>query len=386
MATGSPSTKVTLLDFQEDGSNWVMYKERIQNHLTSKGLLRHISGTVRKPTEIEEKNGRVHKKGNATMMTDDEFEAYLDSLYTYTQKEAQVHEVLYDMLTKTVTLQIKGQPTAAESWKKLMSIFEAKGDMTITDTLSKLASTHYVDGNDMRAHVATLLELWERLAEMGHSLPDQQFSAYVRTYLTSDYRPLLTSLATASKATNQVLTSDVLIQAILDEADNKAAKKNIDDARENVAMLAGRKGKKGGNSSTKREKSDKKCGNCKKKGHTEDNCFALGGGKESEAPDWWKERFGKGKKSESKGKSSSANVAEDKKPDAEEDYAFLIDSDDIALVCTSDFHEEAFKAGLTSPSIIIDCGASQHTPNSGSRQPYICCAWTRQDENTFPNG
>ena len=129
-------------------------------------------------------------------------------------------------------------------------------------------------------------------------------------------------------------------------------------------MLVGRKGKKGGNSSTKREKSDKKCGNCKKKGHTEDNCFALGGGKESEATDWWKERFGKGKKSESKGKSSSANVAEDKKPDAEEDYAFLIDSDDIALVCTSDFHEEAFKAGLTSPSIIIDCGASSHfTPD-----------------------
>jgi len=61
------------------------------------------------------------------------------------------------------------------------------------------------------------------------------------TSLTPDYRPLLTSLAAASKATNQVLTSDVLIQAILDEADNKAAEKNVDDARDNAAMLAGRK-------------------------------------------------------------------------------------------------------------------------------------------------
>ena len=65
----------------------------------------------------------------------------------------------------------------------------------------------YIDGNDMRTHIATLLELRERLAEMGHSLPDQQFSAYVRTSLTSDYRPLLTSLAAASKATNQILAS-----------------------------------------------------------------------------------------------------------------------------------------------------------------------------------
>jgi hypothetical protein len=67
--------------------------------------------------------------------------------------------------------------TAADAWKKLTSIFESKGDMTVTDTLSKLATTHYADGNDMRAHVATLLELRERLA-MGHMLPDQQFSAY----------------------------------------------------------------------------------------------------------------------------------------------------------------------------------------------------------------
>jgi len=81
---------------------------------------------------------------------------------------------------------------------------------------------------------------------MGHSIADQQFSAYVRTSLTPDYRPLLTFLAAASKATNQTLASDVLIQAILDEADNKAAEKNIDDTQENVAMLAERKWKKGG--------------------------------------------------------------------------------------------------------------------------------------------
>ena len=40
----------------------------------------------------------MHKKGKATAMTDDEFEAYLDSLDTYAQKEAQVREVLYDTL------------------------------------------------------------------------------------------------------------------------------------------------------------------------------------------------------------------------------------------------------------------------------------------------
>ena len=368
--TSSSSNKVTLPKLQEDGSNWVMYKERIQNHLTSKGLLRHYTGTARKPVEIEEKNGKMHKKGNATAMTDVEVEAYLNLVDTYAQKEAQVREVLYDTLSKTVTLQIKGQSTAADAWKKLTSIFESKGDMTITDTLSKLASTHYVDGNDMRAHITTLLELQERLADMGHALSDQQFSAYVRASLTSDYRPLLVSITAASKAANQTLTSDVLIQTILDEADNKAAEKNVDNARENAAMLAG-KGKKGGKSKTKGDKTDKKCGNCKKKGHTDEDCFAPGGGKEKEAPEWWKKKFGKGKEKESKGKSPAANVAEDKEPNTEENYAFLIDSDDVALVCTSDFHEEALKTGIAPRSIIIDCGASSHfTPDRDNLTNY----------------
>jgi hypothetical protein len=156
-------------------------------------------------------------------------------------------------------------------------------------------------------------------------------------------------MTAASKAANQTLSSDVLIQAILEEADNKAAEKNVDDARENAAMIAGQKGKKGHGrkSRPKKDKSDLKCDNCNFSGHTSDKCFAPGGGREKEAPEWWKEKYGKGKQAKLKGKSLAANVAEDKESNMEENYAFLIDSEDVALVCTSDFHEEALRTGIT---------------------------------------
>ena len=188
--------------------------------------------------------------------------------------------------------------------------------MTIMDTLSKLASTHYVDGNDMHTHITTLLKLQECLANMGHTLSDQQFSAYVRAPLTSDYWPLLIFITAASKAVNQTLTSDVLIQTILD-SDNKATKKNVDNAWENAAMLV-EKRKKGEKSKTKEDKADKKSGNCKMKGHTDENCFAPGGGKKKEALEWWKKKFGKGKEKELKGKSLAVNVAKNKEPNTEE--------------------------------------------------------------------
>jgi len=59
-----------------------------------------------------------------------------------------------------------------------------------------------------------------------------------------------------------------------------------------------------------------------------------------------------------------AHVAEGKESNDEENYAFLIDTDNIALVCTSDFQEEALKTRISSQSIIIDCSASSHfTPD-----------------------
>ena len=53
----------------------------------------------------------------------------------------------------------------------------------------------------------------------------------------------------------------------------------------------------------------------------------------------------KGKEKETKGK--TANVAEEKES-TEENYAFLIDTENLALVCTLDFQEEALKTGLSS--------------------------------------
>ena len=46
----------------------------------------------------------------------------------------------------------------------------------------------------MRAQISTMKELREPLAEMGNPINNEQFSAYIRTSLTPDYQPLLTSI------------------------------------------------------------------------------------------------------------------------------------------------------------------------------------------------
>ena len=132
-----------------------------------------------------------------------------------------------------------------------------------------------------------------------------------------------------------------LITFIYKEADNKAAEKNVDEAKDNAVMAANKeKGKS-------KSRSDKYCNNCKKKGHTKENCFVKGGGKEGEAPDWWKKKFGK-----DESKCTAANAVEKE----EENFAFLTYTKNFTLVITSDFQEEA----LATHGTIIDCGASNH--------------------------
>ena len=98
-------------------------------------------------------------------------------------------------------------------------------------------------------------------------------------------------------------------------------------------------------------KLDKLCNNCKKKGHTKENCFAKGGGKDSEAPEWWKKKF---RKDESKGTAANAADKED------ESVAFLAYTENVVLAVTSDFQKEALATSIPKHGTIINCGASSH--------------------------
>jgi hypothetical protein len=357
MSSDSSIKILSLPKLQANGENWVMYKERLRNHLTSKGLIRHVNGTAKKPAEVEVINDKVHKKGNPVPMDDDELETYYDSFADYEQKEVQVRDVIYETIPKTIFLQVKGQPTAAKVIGKLLSIFEQKGQATIQETLNKLTNLRYTDGSSMHAHVGTMFEIRERLAEMGYEISDEQFATYIRTSLTPTFRSLLTAMNAAAQTMGKPVALDALVSAIIEEAEMLYAEKKLDEQSKDSAMMASKgKGKRSGKFS-KEEKKKLKCDNCNFTEHTKDKCFAKGGGRENEAPDWWKEKFGKDKNS--KGKTPTANAATEESIESA-NYSFLADDDVIALTCTSDFHEEALKANVVLRSVVIDSGASRH--------------------------
>jgi len=90
VSTDSASTikVVSLLKLTSDGSNWTTYQDHVVNAIKAKGLRCHLSGTVCKPDNLEECDGKFYKPRTMSALTNAELEAHGNEIDTYEQKEA----------------------------------------------------------------------------------------------------------------------------------------------------------------------------------------------------------------------------------------------------------------------------------------------------------
>jgi hypothetical protein len=200
---------------------------------------------------------------------------------------------------------------------------------------------------DMYAH--TMSELKEKLEGMGAPMSDQSFAAMIRKFLPASYRSLLQTLSATARVNQKILTSDQIIAAIHEEADEQKVHKEADKAAKNAAMVAAHTKKRA-------EKKKVKCTNCKRDGHKREDCFLKGGGKEGQAP-WDKKKDDQKDNGKKEGKNTGkANVVSMNDTD-NEDVS-------LAVTCCPTEPLEALATYPASCSAIIDCGATRHfTPN-----------------------
>ena len=179
-----------------------------------------------------------------------------------------------------------------------------------------------------------------------------------------------------------MLSSDDLIWHLTKEANTVKLEASVNKAHASLAAAHGRlnKGlskKSKGWDRRKGKRSAAQCinPNCKaQREHTMEDCFMKGGGKEHEAPDWFK------KKQEAKAKEmkkESANSAA-KSLSKCKNYAYIMVSPTdfipvfqdegafVAPIITSGHDHEAFGISLLT-NLIVDCGANSHFSSDKSK-------------------
>jgi hypothetical protein len=104
---------LTVPKLEADGLNLSMYSERVMNYLTSKGLKRHVLGTVRRPVELVERNRDYFKPRALSLLNDKELERHKKDQDEYKKKQASVCEVFYRTINKSISIQVKNKTDAA---------------------------------------------------------------------------------------------------------------------------------------------------------------------------------------------------------------------------------------------------------------------------------
>ena len=142
---------------------------------------------------------------------------------------------------------------------------------------------------------------------------------------------------TAINASLPLLSPDALIVRVLEEDHTWKSSQGVDTA----LQAQNQQGKGGQNDGTTKSK----CNNCGKKGHWVRDCWDKGGGKEGQAPQWWK-----GDKA--KGSTGSTQQATENKP-AADDFMFTtiepVESEDEDL---------ALSANISASNWLADTGST----------------------------
>ena len=307
------SQTLSIPKLNDDGSNWVDYEVKARTAMGSKGLSRHLAGSVIKPKPFNVENNVV-MFDDKTPATDDQIEAKEKRLEEYEQKEYLARHIILTSISPRLFATVKTKDTAAELWQAVKADATAKTELHQIDTLQRLQQKKCGENDDVKAHLEELIELRDKLIGMGATVEDSQFRTIILSSLPPSYRPVISSITVTANIGKFAITNDQLIRIITEEAEHRSIL-NGGNTSASSALVVREKPKKG-NRHDNADKKVKKCFNCKKGGHVIADCWAPGGGKEGQGPK--QQKAGKGK--------ASANVAStsgSSQSSPREEYAFI---------------------------------------------------------------
>jgi gag-polypeptide of LTR copia-type len=274
--------KFEIVRLAGDGANWVSYRDRMGVILRMRRWHEHLTSATVSQAYIN--RGDVNGIAPAMRWEDD---------------DEAVKALIMSSIPDELFNWIKSGVNAQAWWDSLKNICEDRSRSMSIDLRGKLQSTHCGEDDDVRAHFAKLTNYREQLAAMGQSIPDQQFADILIASLPSCYEMRLCAITTNADETGNPIRPARIVKFISDDYDKWMISKEAEKKSDDQAFAA--------QSRKRKNKSDIKCFNCKKKGHIKAECWAKGGGKEGQGP----RRNRRGQESASESAASAAEKTED---------------------------------------------------------------------------
>ncbi|KAJ2918787.1 hypothetical protein MD484_g1572, partial [Candolleomyces efflorescens] len=364
MSPDADGTVTKLYKLKDDGSNWAVYRDRTMDLLKGKGLRSHLNGRVTKPVEPMEIWDAGTKKTRWFRSDDPNFETPLsiaevnvleEAAAEYDKREGIGSDIINNSIPSSVYREIYKHSTLHAKWEALSEMFEHRGNTVQLDILAKLSSAKYTSGS-MRNHLSQLTQWRNDLLDNDYDLSDSQFTTYIISSLAgqADYRMFISAIEGAAEIVGKPLSSDVLKRRLITEHESRNSINSNSATASGTTALAvpGTEKAKGKEKKARKKKSEYHCTVCDANGHTKERCYAEGGGRHDQAPEWYKKKHADRFAPEAK----SANVASSSSSSTSS-YTCVVEG------VTLSFGSNALSASKVPESYqgtILDCGASDH--------------------------
>ena len=247
-----------------DGSNWPLGQATMLTFFESKNLLKHIDGTAIRPQPPP-------KFASTHVLTEEEeerVEKAEDRMDKFLAREGLVKSQVIISVAEPLALMLQKKRSAQEGWEALVEEMTTKLKMVITSIQRQLRNMRCSEEEDLRLHLDNAQDLFARLKEMGAKITNDEFMDIILASLPPSYEAVMNGLTMSLEECGKPLEPDSIIQLLKAQYDKKKTQStNVEEAFVGTS-----------------KKKVTICTNCKKKGHTIENCWSKGGGKEGQGP------------------------------------------------------------------------------------------------------
>ena len=301
LSSSSDSTTLSIPNLHDDRSNWSNYEPYIQRAMGSKGLWRHVEGTAIAPKLYALDAGVLVLAGGWTQAMEEQIEAKETKIMDYDKQEYLAQHVILSTALTHLGSKIKNLKTAKEMWDMVKADDTTKSTLFLLDAEDQLASMKPANNTDLKPHPSKLKEHFQlmmhqnnNLLKMGSALSNSYYNTIIMLSLHESYHPSLQTIM-AAKHTSAVLgmtsskqmKADDLISFFIEEAQHQVINDEHTKSTEST-LAAHRKNPKKGKFHQKKISENSRssiiCKNCNQQGHSKEDCWSKGGGKEGQGP------------------------------------------------------------------------------------------------------
>ena len=185
----SNELRINVLMLQADGSNWVIYRDRMMWAMDSRTLSAHLTNVLM-PTAYS-LAGTINGVSAPTR---------------WAHGEATVKQAIAASVLDSIFNHIKGSTCVKDIWDALKALFEGRTQMIVVDLCRQIQLLKCGEDNNVCTHFDDIANLHKQLAAMGKTILDDEYASILLGSIPSNFEAVISSMST-----HVALTPDMVI-------------------------------------------------------------------------------------------------------------------------------------------------------------------------------